>query len=76
MIKNALADARHATEQALDAAHNCRDELSKLQFGSLTATQIGTSALTKMADQLDIIRAGLIVLEAYEHAQPQHRSPQ
>jgi hypothetical protein len=70
--KTALAGARHATEQALAAARNGRDELIKLQSGSLTANQSGTSALTKMADQLDAIRAGIIVLEAYEHAQHQY----
>ena len=76
MNKTALAGARHATEQALAAARNGRDECLKLQSGGLTANQIGTSALTKMVDQLDTIRSGIIVLEAAEHAYPQHWSPQ
>ncbi|MBB4396676.1 hypothetical protein [Bradyrhizobium sp. ERR14] len=72
-VSDQCAAALNATNQALAAAREGRDELAKLQSGSLAKS---AAALAKTADQLEKIRDGLLVLEASNRAHPQQRSTQ
>lgn len=69
----ALKAALAATDQALATVSEARDDLNKAD--ALPSPRLQAS-FEKIAERLDVIRAGIVVLEACERAHPSHGSVQ